>query len=345
VGSVGVLAIGSSTEVVSDPTTKSLLVTGGAGFLGSRVVRSYLDRGIPVRAVGHLTRGSYDHRNLPAGLELIDRELCDLESILEMFADQDLVIHTAARLHAHTLNERVIQRKVNVEATRNIIEACRRQAVPRLLHVSSSAAIGISIGPGAPADETFPFNLDHLGLSYNVTKHQAEQLVLEANGPDLETVVVNPGFMFGRHQGGYRGGAVIERVLRRPVVVCTDGGMSLVHVDDVVDGVRRVADYGRPGERYILSGENLSFHEIARTVSRVSGKRKIVISIPTPLRDLAGVLLNSSFAQHRGLAPPLHLRRQYAYQFYSSEKARLEVGYDPRSFESIVADSLDSREP
>jgi len=327
---------------MSDRRTASVLVTGGAGFLGYRVVRSYLDSGSAVRAIGHASRGPWDSgRRLPAGLEFVELDLCDLELNLDVFAGQSLVIHTAALVHARTPEERVLQKRVNVDATRDVIEACRRNAVPRLIHVSTAAAIGISRDPRMPADENFRFNLDHLDLSYNRTKHQAEQLVLEANGPDLETRIVSPGFMLGPHRGGYRGREVIDRVLRRPLVVCTGGGLSLVHVDDVVNGIRGVDNKGRAGQRYILSGENLSFREIARTVCRIAGQRKILISVPDMLRDLTGLYESARLTRGSGSGPRLHLHRHYAYPYYSSEKARLELGYQPRAFANVVADALE----
>jgi dihydroflavonol-4-reductase len=325
------------SSAVKRRMTKKILVTGGGGFLGSRLVQHYLELGMRVRAVGHLKRLSSESQCLPAGLEYIDLEVCDLGAVLDAFTGQDLVIHTAAVVRANTPEERELQRRVNVSATQNVIEACRRNSVPRLVHVSTTAAIGISKNAKMPADDNFHFNLDHLGLSYNSTKHQAERLVLDANDHNLETVVVNPGFMFGRHQGGYRGGEVIGRVLHSRLVICTGGGLSVVHVDDVVDGISRVADKGGPGQRYILSGENLTFREVARTVCLISGRKKIVISIADTIRDLAGFL-------RRDANTPLYLHRYYAYQFYSSEKARREVGYQPRSFASIVVDYLDAVE-
>lgn len=276
-----------------------------------------------------------------AALELVEMDLCDLSRNLDAFADQDLVIHTAAMLHANTAAERAIQERVNVDVTRTVVEACRHNNVPRLIHVSTTAAIGISANSKVPANERFHFNLDRLDLSYNRTKNQAERLVLDADGPDFTTIIVNPGFIFGRHRGDYRGKEVIERVLRRRFVSCTNGGLSVVLIDDVVDGIRRVADRARGGQRYILSGQNLSFHDIARTVSQVSGQRKIVITVPDVVRDLAGLYSNSRFARRLGSSPQLYLDRRYAYQYYSSEKARVELGYEPQSFARIVTDALD----
>jgi dihydroflavonol-4-reductase len=317
---------------------KNVLVTGGAGFLGSRVVRSYLAAGNKVRVVDSLQQGSTETLGAcsPA-LEFVQLDLCDLDRVVDAFADQDLVIHTAAMIRATNEHERALQRRVNVDITRNVIEACRRNRVRKLLHISTTSAIGISPDPKVPADESFSFNLDHFGISYNSSKHQAERLVLDANGPDLTTLVVNPGFMFGARRIGYNGAEVIQRVLNSRVVICTNGGLSLVHVDDVVEGIRRVGDGGRAGQRYILSGENLRFQDIAQTVLRIFGLKKKMVSVPGAIGDLAFLLLNA-IARKEGASPPLYLSHRYAFQFFSSEKARTELGYRPRPFAEIVED-------
>ena len=252
------------------------------------------------------------------------------------------MVHSAAVLHASTPGERALQESVNVGATQALVDGCRRYGVPRLIHVSTTATIGISERPAVPADESFRFNLEQLDLGYATSKRQAEALVLGADSGGLETVVANPGFVFGRHREGYRGSDVISRVLRSPIVPCTRGGLSVVHVDDVVDGIRRVGERGRRGERYILSGPNVSFHQIARTVARLSGERRLVVTVPDLVRDLAGRYLNG----RAGTRPRLQLDRRYAYQYYSSEKARTELGYGSRTLAEIVSDVLDYlREP
>ena len=325
-------------------SVKRVLITGGAGFLGSRLVQSYVASGAAVRAVGHRARIGLEGSTPPSSLDgvlFFDADIRDSRTLGDLLSDLDIVIHTVAMTRAATPDERELQRQINVDGTRNLIDACRRAGVPRFVQVSSTAAVGISSDPNVPADEEFGCNVEDLGLSYNVTKHAAERIALEANGDRIHTLVVNPGFMFGTHRGHYRGSEVIDRVLRRPVVFCTEGGMSIVHVDDVVDGIRRVADKGEPGQRYILSGDNVSFHEIARTVCRVSGRRRIVVTIPARLgRSLTR--LQSGLTRGSGPAP-LHLRREYAYQFYSSEKARRDLGYRWRRFDEIVADCLSAR--
>jgi dihydroflavonol-4-reductase len=278
-------------------------------------------------------------RPLSASIEFFKLDLADPKDILAAFSGQDLVIHMAAMIRARTPQERMLQKTVNVEGTLRTIEACRGARVPRLVHVSTVAAIGISADLERPADEAFRFNLDRLGLSYNSTKQRAEQLVLDANGPDLQTTVANPGVVFGGSINGYRGAVIIEHVLRNRVAICTAGGLSVVHVDDVADGIQQIAEKGRSGQRYILTSENLSFSEIAETICRRAGIHRRLIRVPNFVRDFAGFLINP-IERVLGGDPSLHLDRRYAHQFYTSKKARIELGFDPRSFARIVEDYL-----
>lgn len=274
-------------------------------------------------------------------MDLAELDLQALEVDQDVVAGHDLVVHTAAVVHATTSAERALQERVNVDVTRALVAACRKHAVPRLLHVSSTAAVGISGRQEAPADEAFPFNLQGLGLGYAETKREAEFLVIGADEPGFETVVVNPGFMFGRHRHGYRGSEVVTSALGRTLVPCLRGGLSVVHVEDVVDGIKAAAERGRHGERYILSGPNVSFRDVAQTVARLSGRRKLVVTVPDAARAAAGLYFNRLRGRTGSAAPRLYLDRRYAYQYYSSEKARIELGYLARSLDDIVADVLE----
>lgn len=309
---------------------RRVLVTGGTGFLGQRVVSRYLAAGCAVRVVGR-ERGSA----LPPEVDFQPMDLENpKEGDLAAFAGQDLVIHAAARLHAATPAEQSLQEQVNLEGTKHVVHAARLNKVPRFVYVSSTAAIGISDDKQRPADESFEFNLSNLRLIYNESKHRAEKHVLAANDKEFSCTVVNPGFTFGPDSKGYRGFEVLERVLRRRLVVCTHGGLSVVHVDDVADGIVSASARGHAGQRYILSGENVSFHQIASVVARVADQRKIIVTIPNSLLSIIQLYMRSRRRSD------IRFDRRYAYRFYSSEMARRELGFAPRPFTDIVKEAL-----
>lgn len=322
----------------------SILVTGGTGFLGSHLVRRLDADGFRVRCAGHSRTAPLGNAvSPPSGLdghrtEHVEIDVCSLGDVVEAAAGQAVVIHCAAVSDPAAGGEELL-RRVNVAGTRNVVEACRRTTVETLVHVSSTAAIGIPSRKLAPADESFEYNLDDPGFVYPSTKHAAERLVLDSDTGDLDRVVVNPGFMFGPHGRTYRGADVIDRVLDHTVVPCTSGGLSIVHVEDVVDGICRVLARGASGERYILSGENRSFREIAEIVCRAADVERFILPVPDPIRDAAGFVLDDLRGGKRGSFHP-HLHGRSAHPYYSSEKARRELEYRPRSFEAIVAEYL-----
>jgi dihydroflavonol-4-reductase len=317
-----------------------VVITGAGGFVGAALVRHYLGVGASVRAVVH---SAASLPNLPSapGLTSAVLELRDVRPLGETFRGADLVVHAAALTRARRPGGWREVEAANAETTWNVIEGCRRGEVPRLVHISSTAAIGISPDPRRPADERTEYNLGQFGLSYNDSKRATERLALDANGHGVETVVANPGFVFGRFRDRYRGEEVIARVLEKSPVVCTGGGLSIVHIDDVVAGIDALAGRGRAGERYVLSGDNVTFRAIADIVCEIAGVHKRIVSVPGVLRDVLGMVQNAR-ARARGSAPNLALMGRYAYPFYSSEKARTELGYQPRSFARIVGDYLDA---
>lgn len=110
-------------------------------------------------------------------------------------------------------------------------------------------------------------------------------------------------------------------------------------IQTVVGGVLGAARRGRAGERYVLSGENVTFREIAEVVCRVAGERRWVFTVPDPVRDLLGWVRDSLLGSGDATFHP-HLHDRWAHPFYSSGKARRELGYDPRGFDDVVADYL-----
>jgi len=318
------------------PARLRVAITGASGFLGGRLVARYADAGASVRALVHESPAN----DLAAsGAEIVRVDLLSDAGLAQALDGQDLVIHAAARTRAHSPAAEREMVAANVSMTRNVVEASRKAGVPTLLHVGSTAGIGIAPKPDTPADETFAYNLAQLGLAYSRSKQEAEQAALAANGDGLRVTVAHPGFVFGPHAGRYRGGDVIHRVLARPTVVCTNGGISIVHVDDVVDGIVRAAASEAAGERFILTGSNLSFREIAETVCRVASVRRRIITVPDVVRDLAGTVAR---VRAKGRAPNLALMGPYAFQYYSANKAREALGFRTRPFEAIVAEYLDT---
>ena len=301
-----------------------VFVTGGNGFIGSRVVRELVARGHEVRCL--LRDGSDTRRIDDLPLERVAGDLHDRAALERGLAGADGCVHLAGvsswdEIAADHLEE------TTVEGTRRLVEAAERAGPLRFVYVSSAAAVNGSSRPEVFA-ETAPFGLRGSGLRYAVAKHEAEGIVLAAAARGLHAVVVNPGETYGPDDHEWVTAGAIRDAMRGWPALAVRGGTSVAHVDDVAAGIVAALERGRPGERYILGGENLTVEQIVRTALEAQGARKPVVVVP------AGVL-RAAVAVCRALrlpppVPPDIVGYACRYWFVSSEKAERELGYRPR---------------
>lgn len=309
-----------------------ILVTGATGFLGSHACRRLVESG---HRVAVLARPRSDLRAL-SGLEVarLIGDVRDAAAVDAAARGQDAVVHAAASRERGAPAADTIMR-VNVEGTRQVVTACLRHGA-RLLHVSSTAAIGIPLDRNHPADETFTFNLEGCGLPYHVSKHLAEQEVQRGVARGLDAVIVNPSEIHGPFGTGFRGSAVPGRIERSRFVPCFPGGLCVVHVEDVVDGLVAALARGGRGERYILGGENLTHRELAAIAARALGLRRTLVTLPRWVTWLAATASRSATAlAGRPVGRDVHHLTDRFF-FYDSAKARRALGFRPRPYVEIA---------
>ena len=257
-------------------------------------------------------------------------DLSDGDSLSKAVKGHSAVIHSAADIR-YASTPRDLYR-TNFEGTRSLARACREQGVERLVHVSSTAAIGIPPA-GTVANEEFSFNLENSGLDYHLSKKRAEEAVLEEGVRGLNVVVVNPASGFGPHGKFFRGGEMVYKVRRAAIVPYFLGGICAVHVEDAATGIIAALQRGKPGERYILGGENLTFKDIVVRSAAAFGLNRWPVPLG-PAVTRAGMLLypaRFSFATHYTAS---------RLQFYDSGKAARALGYHPRPFSDILSECI-----
>jgi dihydroflavonol-4-reductase len=316
-----------------------VLITGGTGFLGSHLCRRLLAEAHRVRVLARPTSNGAHLDGL--GVERVLGDVTDATSVQTAVHGQDWVIHAAACLSYWGRNTEQ-HRRVNVGGTRHVAQACRELGVRRLVHISSVAAVGIPDEPGRPADEAFPFNLDGSGLSYHCSKRDAETVVLEEVARGLDAVIVNPASIFGPYRPCYRGAEMLAKVRRGRVVPYFTGGLCAVHVSDVVEGTLAALERGTSGQRYILGGENLTYHSLVKRTARAMGLRRWPVPVPALVTGLAARTLEP-WGRWRGRRPRITYATHYCanrYHFFDSGKARAALGYAPRDFDAIVEECL-----
>lgn len=322
------------------PVSRPVLVTGATGFVGSAVVRALVARGHSVRA---LARRTADRRNL-AGLpvETVEGDLTDPASLVRAAAGCRYVFHVAADYRLWVPDPEGMMR-VNVEGTRLVMQAARTAGVERIVHTSSVAALGLT-SDGTPADETTEVTEETIVGPYKRSKYLSEQAVLAMVREDnLPAVIVNPSTPVGpRDIKPTPTGRMIADAASGRLPAYLDTGLNIVHVDDVAEGHVLALERGRIGEKYILGGEDLPMLRLLALVEEVAGRRGPRLRLHEALLWPVA-LLNEGVARVAGIEPMVtrdHLRMARKKMFFSSAKAKAELGYAPRPVRQAVEDAV-----
>ena len=316
-----------------------VLITGATGFLGSHLTRRMIAEGHDVRI---LCRPTSSYARL-AGLnvEKVVGDITDASSLQAAVKNRDYVIHAAANVN-YWRGEEHWQTRVNVEGTRNVARAAREAGVKRLLHVSSVAAIGISADPLHPANENFSFNLKGPRWTYHLSKHWAEQQIMAEVASGLDAVIVNPAVICGPASDDYHIAEPVKKTLKDSIIPYAPGGLCLVHIEDVAGGIALALEKGRPGERYILGGSNVSFREMSDEVCKQFSVRRLHVRVPGVLAGLKASATNT-FRRIQGEPPLPAYTRRFCYQFYDSSRARAELAWEARDFRSLLEEFVSLR--
>jgi len=311
-------------------------VTGATGFLGSHVARVLADNGADMRL---LVRSSSNLRNIE-GL-WADRALGDLRdpaSLEKAMAGCDVVFHVAAdyRLWVRDPNEMY---RSNVEGTRAILEAARKNGVRRVVYTSSVATIGFTRN-GYPANEDSPVSLADMIGHYKRSKFMAEQLALEAGRSGLHLVVVNPTTPVGDQDlKPTPTGRIVVDFLKRKFPAYVETGLNLVDVRECARGHVTALEKGKSGERYILGGENLTLKQILDKLAKITGLPSPMLKLPYIFAYAAGIADEIVTGRLRGREPRATIdtvRMGAKKMFASSDKAERDLGWKIVPVESAL---------
>lgn len=306
------------------------LVTGATGFVGAAVARALLKQGWQVRA---LARPGSDRSNLNGlAVEVCEGDLTQPESLTPALQDCEALFHVAADYRLGVRDFAQLYR-TNVDGTRAILAAARAAGVKRIVYTSSVAAVGIP-KDGTPGAEQTPVALENMIGHYKRSKFLAEEVVREAARAGAPVVIVSPSTPVG--PGDVKPTPTGQLVLdaaagRMPAYV--DTGLNIVHVDDVAAGHLLAYEHGKPGERYILGGQDMTLRQILREISALVGRKAPSIRLPYGV-VLPMAYIAEGWAKITGRSGRLTLesvRMSRKHMFFSSEKAVRELGYTYRA--------------
>ena len=316
-----------------------ILVTGGTGFLGRRIV-SELATSHSLRLL--VRRGSSRER-FPAGVEFAAGDVADRASLPPAVAGCDAVLHAAALVKIMAPREEFD--RINVAGLANVLAAAETAGVERMVYVSSFIALGPT--DGRTLDESAEPRDRAWINDYERTKTLADRAARQAIAAGAPLGVVYPGVIYGPGEMT-EGNIVVRHILdlvhgRLPGLIGRpERRWNYVYVDDVARGVVLALEKPAPGGRYVLGGENVRLDEFYGLVGRLAGAKIPSLRFPDAIAKAAGAA-QKAWAGLRGTTPQLtpDLVEIYKHDWaYSSAKAEAELGYRWRPLAEGLASTV-----
>jgi dihydroflavonol-4-reductase len=302
-------------------------VTGASGFLGSHVAKVLCEQGARLRL---LVRASSNLKNLQGlNADTVTGDLRDPASLEKALAGCDTVFHVAADYRLWVRDPHQMYR-ANVEGTRALLDAARKNAVQRIVYTSSVATIGFTSN-GHTADEDSPVSLDDMIGHYKRSKFMAEQIALEAGRSGMHVVIVNPTTPVGEQDvKPTPTGRIVLDFLKRKFPAYVETGLNLVDVRDCARGHVAALEKGKSGERYILGGENLTLKQILDKLAAITGLSSPRVKLPYIFAFATGIIDETITGRMLNKEPRATMdavRMGKKMMFATSAKAERELGW------------------
>ncbi len=315
-------------------------VTGATGFIGSHLVPQLVAQGHQITC---LVRNPAKAEALAKmGATLVKGDITDRASLNGALQSVDGVFHLAG-LYKYGHQHHAQMAAINIHGARNVFEAARAAGVPRILHTSTTGVFGNT--HGRIVDETYRIDKRQLTSEYERTKWAAHyEVALPMIQQGAPIIIVQPGGVSGRGDTSPLSLTFKTYLQRMPVMLGATSGITWAHVDDIAAGHILAMEKGRIGESYILAGPAMTYKETTGTWETITG-------IPAPKVWLPGWVAGSTASLARLLEKTLNAKMTFSsetldtlnnYTFFArADKARRELGWEPRPVEQLFKEVLD----
>jgi dihydroflavonol-4-reductase len=319
----------------------TVLVTGATGFLGFHVVRRLNDRGVRPRVLELRDSDRKPLRELD--VDLLEGHLEDPSALDAACTGVDTLLHLAFRVKvgggAQTEEE---MRRINLHGSERLLRSARAAGVRTAVVASSALAVGVN-REAQPLDESADWTQHPYDIPYVVVRREAERASLELAAPGFTVVAVCPSFTLGPDDPvGAPANKLVKTVAAGRMPLTLPVGFGCLDVRDFADGVLLAADRGRSGQRYLLSGENVTADQFLRLAAATAGVRPPRFQPPLPLLT-AVVIVIGLISRLRRKEPPITrgvLQVIGRNAWYDSTLARSELGWTSRPLQETLGDTI-----
>jgi dihydroflavonol-4-reductase len=319
----------------------TILVTGATSFLGYHVVKRLNQAGIRPRVLER--PGSKVEVLEGLNVEECAGHLDDPAALRSACTGVDTLLHLAFKVSigggAPALEE---MQRTNVEGTRSLLQAAAAGGVRRAVVTGSALAIGVHRQP-VTLDESADWSQHGLDLPYARLRRQVELDALSQATPQFAVMTVCPSLTFGPEDpSGAPANKLLQALMAGKVPVKVAVGFGCLDVRDFAHGMILAGERGRSGQRYLLSGENVTMHELLEKVATITGVRAPRFTAPAAVvKVLVGAL--ELVSRIRRTPPPITrdvLQIFGRYAWYDTTKARTELGWTPRPLQETLTDTI-----
>lgn len=312
-------------------------VTGASGHIGINLLPRLIEKGYQVRVLVHKNTKAFEgFKVTPIYGDILNRA-----SLIECIDGAEIVIHLAGKVTIDKKSDEAI--KVNVEGTRNLLEASMGLSVKKFIYFSSITSM--SVFPlNEVFDENRALNLDN-PFDYDRSKALAEQLVMEAASNGLQTVILNPTAVIGPNDYvPSRLGKAVVQYYKGKIPALLDTGYNFVDVRDIAQATLGAININGTGQRYILSGNWESLKNFGNAIYKQGGKKPPKIKVPFWLARIGADFLNY-FSTGNGedkLFTKASLETlEHSHKNISNEKAVHDLGFKPMDFNQTIGDTVE----
>jgi dihydroflavonol-4-reductase len=320
----------------------TILITGATGFLGYHVAKRLNQQGIRPRVL----------ERPGSALDVLDRlnvERCaghldDASAVRSACTGAETLLHLAFKVGmdggAQAIDD---MRRINIEGTRGVLRAAADSGVRRAVVTGSALAVGVNSDP-VPLDERAGWSEHAVDLPYALIRREAELDALALATPRFAVLTVCPSFTFGPDDPvGAPANKLVQGLIAGKVPFKINVGFGCLDVRDFADGMVQAAERGRSGERYLLSGDNVTAQLLVDRVAAIAAVRPPRFTAPALLvHGLVAAL--GLLSKVRGRPAPVSrdvLRIIGRHAWYDTSKARRELGWTPRPLQETLRDTIE----
>jgi dihydroflavonol-4-reductase len=320
-------------------TEKKVLITGGTGFLGTHIVRQFLDAGEKNLRV---MASSVPEWMKDAGVEPAEGSVTNRDDVATAVKNVSAIFHLAGKVSRDN-EDAAVMNAIHLNGTRLVCEAAKENGVKAMVLASSSGTVAVSEDEQV-FDETFPQPVEIFSRwAYYASKYYQERTALQNfDGDGRRLAILNPSLLLGPDDERLSSTKPVLDFLARKIPYTPSGGLNFVDARDAAAAFITALEKGRHQEKYLLGAANMTFPEFFGRLERLSGVAAPMLRMPKQLAMTGANFISSVFKNWGKASPvaPKEVEQAEYFWYFDSSKAEEELGFAPRDPQETLNDTI-----